>query len=94
MIPNPPRRAGIAIRSRRVSLKAFWPVIAGSSLCLTTFFLRGLSKTSMFGVVLARYVHLLTIAHVSAAYAACGCVKAISERHSSSLFHSDTFPST
>ena len=55
MHPNPPRRAGNAIRPRRASLKAFWPVIAGRSLCLITSS-RSTSKVSIFGVVLVRYV--------------------------------------
>ena len=46
MIPRPPGRVGNAIRSRRVSLKALWPEIAGRSLCLMASS-RGSSRPSI-----------------------------------------------
>ena len=48
-------------------------------------------RFAMFGVVLARYVHLLVRPCVKAAKAACGWVMAIDERRSSSSTQVVTF---
>ncbi len=70
-IPRPPRRAGSANSSLSLSLGAFWPVRFGINILLIVSS-SGLINSSMFGVVLAKYVHLLDRPCVSAAKDACG----------------------
>ena len=68
-MPRPPSRAGSANKFLSVSLKAFWPVRCGRK-TLRMVSSRGLMSSAMFGVVLARYVHLLVSPCVNAANAA------------------------
>ena len=69
--PRPPRRAGSANSCLSLSLGAFWLVRFGIKIVLIVSS-SGLISSSIFGVVLAKYVHLLDGPCVSAAKAACG----------------------
>ncbi len=70
-IPRPLRWAGSANNSLSFFLGAFWPMRFGIKILLIVSS-SGLISSSMFGVDLAKYVHLLDRPCVSAAKAACG----------------------
>ena len=57
MTPRATRHAGKAKRSRSASVKADWPVRAGSNLCHIASS-KGCRRFPMLGVVLARKVHM------------------------------------
>ena len=90
VMPSPPRRAGKARRSLYWSLKGFWPVSDGRKCCRMVVS-SGFIMSSMFGIVLDRYVHLLARPWVNAAYAACGWVTAMDDRCFTSSIQPETF---